>query len=120
MPAGAIIEDLAEVRMKLDRACERLTVASAESLDDSSEDLDSAVRQLADCQARLMTQAGNPAALEEAWRVRRTFVRARMLLHKAAAFHGNWTRVRGAMSGGYTRTGEPEAVRHTGRVFLRA
>ena len=120
MPGEPIVEDLAGVRAQLDGACDRLVMASANTLDACAEDLGYAVRQLADWQPRLRAHAGNAAALEEAWRVRRTFLRAQSLLQSAADFHNNWTRVRGAMSGGYTPTGEPVPVRHTGRVFLQA
>src|ERR1700720_4144258 len=102
MPTGTMAEHLAQVRSQLDRTCERLISPSPESLDACSEDLESAVRQLAAWQPQLSAQAGDPMALEEAWHVRRSFVRARKLMQTAAAFHDNWVRLRGAMSGGYT------------------
>jgi hypothetical protein len=59
-------------------------------------------------------------ALEEAWKVRRSFLRATKLLENAARFHENWGAIRGVMTGGYTNRGEPAPVRHSGRVFLEA
>ncbi|HXK07726.1 MAG TPA: hypothetical protein VMS37_35360 [Verrucomicrobiae bacterium] len=120
MAAAGSTEDFASVRAQLECACRHLTLASPVALDQASEALNSAARQLAELQSRLPEQAGNPAALEEAWRVRRAFLRTRTLLYSAAAFHGNWTRVRGAMSGGYTRTGEPGPVLHASRLCLQA
>ena len=54
------------------------------------------MRQLAACQPQLVAQRGNAAALEEAWQVRRSFLRARKLMQSAAVFHENWIRLRGA------------------------
>ena len=115
-----MVEDLAGVRRSLDRACQRIIVASGDALDECSHDLDAALRQLAECQSRLGPHAGDPAALEESWRVRRSFQRARSLLPSAAAYHAGWSRVRGAMSGGYTRSGDPAPLRHTSRLCLQA
>ena len=120
MHAASIMEHLARVRSQLDQAGERLTSPSTDALDSCTEDLASAVRQLAQWQPLLVAEAGNPAALEEAWRVRRSFQRVRALLHGAAGFHANWMRIRGTMSAGYTASGEPGPVRYGSRVCLQA
>ena len=120
MEPSAIVDRLAKVRRDLDRACERLTAPTAEAIEACSGELESAARQLIECQPDLGTQAGNPAALEEAWRVRRSFLRTRKLMQGAAMFHGNWIRLRGAMSGGYTQSGEPAPVLHGSRICLQA
>ena len=78
------------------------------------------MRQLAACQPQLVAQRGNAAALEEAWQVRRSFLRARKLMQSASVFHENWIRLRGAMSGGYTASGEPGTVTHASRICLQA
>ena len=120
MPPEAIVQQLATVRMQLDRACERFTSPSPDALEASSGELESAVRSLAECQPQLGAHAGNASALEEAWRVRRSLLHARKLLHGAATFHGNWMRIRGAMVGGYTSQGEPGSLLHAGRISLQA
>ena len=120
MPPAAIVEQLAAVRVTLDQACERLTSPSAEALDRCSGDLESAARQLSEWQPLLGAQTGNAAALEEAWRVRNSYLRARRLIQGAAAFHANWMRLRGAMSGGYTPTGEPVPALQGSRICLQA
>ena len=120
MQAEAIQEHLATVRIQLDRVCERLTSPTPDALDGCCGQLESAVRQLAEYQPHLGAHAGNPAALEEAWRVRRSFLRARSLLRGAATFHGNWMRIRGTMSAGYTAQGEPRPIGHTSRIYLQA
>jgi hypothetical protein len=120
MPFDSIAQHLAQVRTQIDRACDRLASPSADALDECSHDLESAMRQLSDCQLQLSAHAGNAEALEQAWHVRRSFLRARKLMESAASFHENWTRMRGAMVGGYTPTGDPGPVIHQSRICLQA
>jgi hypothetical protein len=82
--------------------------------------LESAGRQMADCQSRIAEVRGDAAAIEEAWRVRRSFVKAGKLLASAARFHSDWLSIRGALTGGYTDRGAPAPVRHTGRICIEA
>jgi hypothetical protein len=89
-------------------------------LEDCSSDLESAAWQLSECQPYLTSHAGDAEALAGAWNVRRSFVRARKLMESAAAFHEDWTRMRGAMSGGYTPSGDPGPVVHQARISLQA
>jgi len=120
MAFDSIAQHLAEVRSQLDRTCGRLLTPSPEVLDQCSTDLEAAIRQLANCQPQLSSNTGDVDALAEAWHLRRTFLRARRLMESAATFHGNWVRVRGTMSGGYTPTGDPGPVLHHSRICLRA
>lgn len=120
MASDSITRQLAEVRSRLDRACERLTSPSPEAMDQCSYDLESAMRQLAACQPQLSAHAGDAEALAEAWHVRRSFQRARRLMDSASVFHDNWMRLRGVMSGGYTPTGDPGPVVHQSRICLQA
>ena len=120
MGSELIVDRLAQVRTHLERTCEKLTTPSPEVVDECSGHLESAVRQLAECQPMLAHNAGDPAALEEAWRVRRSYQRARSLIHAAATFHGNWMSLRGSMSNGYTRAGEPAQILHGSRICLQA
>jgi uncharacterized membrane protein YccC len=120
MEPAAIVDRLARVREDLDRACQRLTAPTAEVIEVCSGELESAARQLIEFQPELGAESGNAAALEEAWRVRRSFLRARKLIQGAAMFHGNWMRLRGTISGGYTPSGEPAPVLHGSRICLQA
>jgi hypothetical protein len=113
MPA----ESLVDVRVRLERACERLTSPTAEELDACTGDLESAAHQLTECQPRLTPST---PLLEEARNVRRAFVRAQRLMDAAAAFHTNWMRVRGALTSGYTAAGEPGAMLHSTRIRIDA
>jgi hypothetical protein len=120
MPYDSIAQHLAQVRTQLDRTCERLTSPTPDTLDACGLDLESAMRQLAACQPQFSAHAGDAEALEEAWHVRRSFLRARKLMESAATFHETWARVRGAMVGGYTPTGDPGPVTHQSRICLQA
>jgi hypothetical protein len=107
-------------RAQLDSACDLLLSPTPDALDRCSVLLESASHQMAACQSRIADARGDAAAIEAAWQVRRSFVRAGKLLENAARFHGDWLAVRGAMTGGYTNRGEPAPVRHTGRICLEA
>ena len=118
--AAAVIEQLAATRVQLESACELLLSPSAEAVDRCSVLLETAGRRMAEFRSGLSVAQGDPDAIEEAWRVRRTFLRAGKLLESAARFHDNWVAIRGAMTGGYTNRGEPAPLRHAGRVCLEA
>lgn len=118
--AAEVIEQLAATRAQLESACELLLSPSAEAVDRCSVVLESAGRRMAEFRSDLSSAQGDPGAIEEAWKVRRTFLRAGKLLENAARFHQNWVAIRGAMTGGYTNRGEPAPVLHPGRVFLEA
>jgi hypothetical protein len=113
-------EQLAATRAELDAACAMLTSPTPDVLDRCSILLESASRQMAECQPQIAQLRGDPAAIEEAWRVRRSFLKAGKLLANAARFHGNWMSIRGALTGGYTDRGEPAQVRHAGRIWIEA
>jgi hypothetical protein len=120
MSAAAVIEQFAATRAQLDSACDLLTSPTPESLDRCAILLESAQRQMTGCQSQIIGAQGDPAALEAAWRVRRSFERAARLLKSAASFHANWMSIRGTLTGGYTSRGEPSPVRHPGRICLEA
>ncbi|MBS1858040.1 MAG: hypothetical protein JST11_21905 [Acidobacteria bacterium] len=119
-PAAAVIEQLTATRAQLESACELLLAPSAGALDGCAELLAAAGRKMSDLSPGLALARGDALALEEAWKVRRSFERAGRLLESAARFHTAWTGIRGAMTGGYTPSGEPAEVRHPGRVSLVA
>ena len=118
MPTAALVEQLMSARQQLDFACGLLAKPSPEALECCSSVLEAAGRRLAECQPNFSQQAGNAAALEEAWRLRRSFVRTSRLLQNAADFHLNWLRLRGAMTGGYTGNGEAAPLVHGSRISL--
>lgn len=119
MPSAVLVEQLKSARQQLDSACGLLLRPSVEALDHCSGVLEEAGRQLAEWQPTIAQHAGNAVALEEAWQLRRSFVRAASLLQGASNFHLNWLQLRGAMTGGYTGTGEPAPVFHNSRINLQ-
>src|SRR4051812_32112921 len=109
-----MIEQFADTRAQLDAACALFTSPTPEGLDRCAVLLESAGRQLVECQPQLAGLQGDAAAIEGAWRVRLSFLKAGKLLANAARFHSDWTSIRGTLTGGYTDRGEAAPVRHAG------
>ncbi len=120
MSTAAVTEQLAATRVQLDAACNLLLSPTAESVDRCSLLLESAGSQMASFREQMASAQGDAGAIEEAWKVRRSFLRAAKLLENAAKFHDDWASLRGAITGGYTSSGEPAPVRHIGRLFVEA
>jgi hypothetical protein len=118
MRTPALVEQLMSARQQLDLASNLLAKPSPEALESCSSVLEAAGRQLAEWQPTLFDQAGDAAALEEAWRLRRSFVRTARLLQGVGDFHRNWLQLRGAITGGYTETGESAPITHAKRICL--
>ena len=118
MSAAALVEQLVAARQQLDYAGGVLVKPTPEALERCSTVLETAGRQLAEWQPEFSRQSGDAAALEEAWLLRRSFQRTSRLLQGAADFHFNWLRERGAMTGGYTKSGEPAPLLHGSRICL--
>jgi hypothetical protein len=118
MSTAGLVEQLMSTRQRLDLACNLLAKPSPEALESCSSVLEAAGHQLAECQRTFAQQAGDATALEEAWRLRRSFVRTARLLQGVGDFHLNWMQMRGAMTGGYTETGESAPLMHGNRISL--
>jgi hypothetical protein len=118
MGTAALVEQLMSARQQLDYASNLLAKPSPEALESCSSVLETAGRQLAEWQPTFSQRAGDAAALEEAWRLRRSFVRTARLLQGVGDFHRNWLQVRGAITGGYTETGESAPIMHSNRISL--
>ena len=119
MSAAAVIQQLAAARGELDRAADLLTSPSIEVMDSCSLVLEATGRRLAEWQPRFAEAVGDPEALAEAWHLRRSFRRTERLLQNAGEFHSNWIRARGAMTGGYTASGDSAPILHGHRVSLQ-
>ena len=118
MGTSAVVEQLMSARRQLDYASNLLAKPSPEALESCSSVLEAAGRQLAECQPTFSQQAGDAATLEEAWRLRRSFLRTARLLRGVVDFHRNWLQLRGAITGGYTETGESAPIMHASRISL--
>lgn len=119
MPTAALVEQLMSARQQLDFAGGLLLRPSPEALERCASVLEAAGNQLTEWQPSISRQAGNAEALEEAWRLRRSFIHTARLLHNAGDFHRNWLQRRGAMTGGYTGTGESAPILHSSRISLQ-
>src|ERR1039457_7056805 len=116
MGTAALVEQLKSTRQQLDFASNLLVKPSFDALESCSSILEAAGRQLADWQPALSQQAGKAVALEEEWQLRGSFVRTAQLLQGVADFHLNWLQLRGAITGGYTGTGESAPLLHASRI----
>ena len=74
---------------------------------------------MAQLQPQLRQGAGNPAAQQEARRLRMAVMCAQRLLENAASFHVNWGRLLGALSAGYTERGDPAPAPRRGRICVQ-
>jgi hypothetical protein len=111
-----LMQQLVTTRSDVDRACELLVSPSPGSLDRCSRVLEAAVHRLAESHP----QPGAPkAVLGEAYRLRAAVRRAASLLEGANGFHLNWSRLRDAMTGGYTGRGDPAPVPRGSRISIR-
>jgi hypothetical protein len=118
MSSEALVQQLVSVRQQLDFASGLLAKPSPEAMDSCSSVLEAAGRQLKEWQPAFSQQAGDATALEEAWRLRRSFVRTARLLQGAGEFHLNLLQLRGAMTGGYRETGESAPIMYGHRISL--
>jgi len=96
-----------------------LEMPAPDALDGCSTALEAAAGRLAALQSSLPGLAGNPEALAEAWRLRRTVRRAAALLGNAASYHREWQELVGVMTAGYGPGGQPAESPRSGRVCLR-
>ena len=118
MSSRDLVEQVVSARQQVDFAGGLLLKPSPEALERCSIILEQAGRQLAEWQPELTLRKGDADALAEAWHLRRSVQRTTRLLQGAAEFHSNWLHVRGAMTGGYTKTGEPAPLLHGRRICL--
>jgi len=118
MGAGALVEKVVSARQRVDFAGGLLLKPSPQALDQCSAILEEAGRQLAQWQPEFTLKKGDAAALAETWQLRRSVHRTARLLQGAAEFHTNWLRTRGAMTGGYTGTGESAPLLHGSRICV--
>lgn len=118
MGTRALVEQVVSARQQVDFAGSLLRKPSPEVLEHCSAILEEAGRQLAQWQPEFSLRKGDAAALAEAWHLKRSVQRTSRLLQGAADFHSNWLQARGAMTGGYTKTGEPAPLLHGRRICL--
>jgi C4-dicarboxylate-specific signal transduction histidine kinase len=119
MAAAEVVQWLVAVRAEVDQACHLLISPSPAALDSCAHLLETARSRLAQLRPQLRQAAGNPAAQQEARRLRVAVMCAKRLLENACAFHVNWGRLLGALSAGYTERGDPAPAPRRGRICVQ-
>jgi hypothetical protein len=118
MPAAPSAERLVAARSEVKRACGFLVDASPEALERCQGALERAVSELAGFRSTCAA-VSNGGARSTADGLRAEVLRAAALLQSLADFYHGWERILGAMSAGYTATGDPAAVARRGRLYCR-
>jgi len=103
----------------VERACALLIAPDVDTLEGCSGELGAALERLATLRPALLDERGDPKALAEAWRLRRSVRRAGTLWANAAAYHAQWSELLGAKTAGYRADGQAAEMPRTGRLCLR-
>lgn len=109
----------ASAQAEVAAVCKLLVSPSVAALDRSSVLLQSAASRLAACRAEAAGSTQPEQLRKEAGQLRQATYRAARLLEGAASFHANWLRLAGALSRGYTGSGEPAAPEPRSRMVVR-
>jgi hypothetical protein len=123
-------ERLAAARSRLDSASQFLMAPSSGALENCREALEQAISQLTPPRASALSEDREPGVsagdgssrtdlLASAYQLRTRLGHAKQLLDSAARFYSGWERILGAMSGGYTSSGEPAAAQRPGKLCWR-
>jgi len=112
-------ERLALARSEVNRACNLLIAPTPETLNDCQDALQRAVSALTELPVESHDVAGGLDAQSVARSLRAEVLRAGRLLQNLASFYRGWERILGAMSGGYTASGNPAPVARQGRFCCR-
>ena len=119
MPAGPFAERLVAAKSEVTRACDLLIDPTPEALNNCQDALERAISQLADFRSQCRDRPAGSGARSVACTLRTEVRRAARLLQSLARFYSGWERILGAMSGGYTASGDPAPVARTGRLCCR-
>lgn len=119
MPAAYTAERLIATRSEVSRACDLLIASSPETLDACQNALQSAVTELIEFKAQVKTGPDDAGVRAIAQGVRAEVLRAARLLESLAAFYHGWERILGALTAGYTASGNPAPITRQGRLCFR-
>jgi hypothetical protein len=118
MPSAHAAEQLVAAHSEVKRACDLLIASSPEALDRCQGALQQAVSDLAAFRkenTEVAASGARPVALE----LRREIMRAARLLQSLAGFYQGWESILGAMTAGYTASGDAAPVARQGRFCCR-
>lgn len=113
------LDELRSFAAEADHASSLLERPVPDALDACATLLGAAAGRLAALQSSLPELAGNPDALTEAWRLRRTVRRAAALLSHAGDYHRQWQHLVAIRIAGYGPDGQPGEPARPGRLSLR-
>ena len=110
---------LALARSEVTRACSLLIAPTPEALNTCQDALQRAVTALTEMRSPLAEFPADPAVEPEARALRADVRKVGRLLQNIASFYQGWERILGAMTGGYTPSGDPAPVTRQGRLCFR-
>jgi hypothetical protein len=119
MSAAPGAELLALARAEVNRACNLLIAPTPEALIGVEDALERAVSALRDFRSACREVQAGPGDHVIVRALRAEVLRASRLLQNLAGFYRGWDRILGAMSGGYTASGNPAPVARRGRLCCR-
>jgi hypothetical protein len=118
MTAANVVEGLSAARSQVERVCGLLVLASPEFLDGCPGLLERACSVIAEFRPWLGGVRGNQEVLAEAYRLQFAVRHAARLLESVQEYHARWNRILGAMTGGYTPSGDAAPFIRSGRVSV--
>jgi hypothetical protein len=119
MTAAPGAERLAKARAEVNLACNLLIAPTPDALIGCQDALERAVSALRDFRSGCQEVHAVPGDHAIVRALRAEVMRASRLLQNLARFYRGWERILGAMSGGYTASGNPAPVARQGRLCCR-
>src|ERR1700722_7377750 len=116
MTAAPGAEWLAMARAEVNRACTLLIAPTPEALIGCQDALERAVSALQEFRLGCREVQANPGDHAIVRALSAEVMHASRLLQNLASFYRGWERILGAMSGGYTASGNPAPVARQGRL----
>jgi hypothetical protein len=112
-------ERLEAARSEMQRACDLLIAPTPEAMDSCQNALQAALSELVEFRSKIREISAGEATQRLAHGLRSEVQRAARLLQNLAGFYRGWERILGAMTAGYTASGEPAPVTRLGRLNCR-
>ena len=117
MVTASAAEPLMAARSDVKRACDLLVAPTPQALADCQQALEKATDTLRQWHAR--GEGADRTGRHIACDLRAEVRRAGHLLEGLATFYTGWERILGALSGGYTASGNPAPLERDGRLCFR-
>src|SRR5580693_8238230 len=115
----SVAERLEAAHSEMKRACDLLIAPTPEAIDSCQNSLQRALSELVEFRSKIKQISAGEATQRLARGLRAEVLRAARLLQNLARFYRGWERILGAMTAGYTASGEPAPVTRLGRLNCR-